>query len=167
LQEVGDARVSVSVTTRAPRVGETDGVDYCFVSEDAFDQLVQDDALLEWAFVYGGCRYGTLRKAVEDHVAQGRQVILEIDVQGGAQVRDKMPGAHFVFIEPPSLAVLEGRLRGRATETDEMIGKRLYTAELELSQKMDYDVRLVNDDLEKAVSELVSYVNEQAERERG
>ncbi|MDR2715411.1 MAG: guanylate kinase, partial [Coriobacteriaceae bacterium] len=70
LQEVGDARVSVSVTTRAPRVGETDGVDYCFVSEDAFDQLVQDDALLEWAFVYGGCRYGTLRKAVEDHVAQ-------------------------------------------------------------------------------------------------
>lgn len=95
------------------------------------------------------------------------QVILEIDVQGGFQVRDKFPSAHLVFIEPPSLDVLEARLRGRGTETEEAIATRMETARVELSRKMEYDIRLVNDDLDEAVRALAGYVNEQAEKIRG
>lgn len=164
LQEVPDSWVSISATTRAPRKGETDGVEYLFLEEDAFEGLVQEGAFLEWAWVYGN-RYGTLRSVVEEHVALGQQVILEIDVQGGFQVKEKMPAAHLVFIEPPSLAVLEQRLRKRGTETEDVIERRMQIAKVELSQKMEYDIRLINDKLDDAAAELVAYVNKQAEQE--
>ena len=166
LQEVPDAWVSRSVTTRAPREGEVDGVQYRFVTNEAFQHLVDTDGLLEWA-TYAGNRYGTPRSTVEDHMARGEQVILEIDVQGAFQVREKMPAAHLVFIEPPSLAVLEERLRGRGTEADEVVKARMQAAAVELSHKMEYDMRLVNDNLDEAVAALVSYVNERAEEARG
>lgn len=162
LQEVSDAWVSVSATTRAPREGEVDGISYHFKTREEFMQLVDEGGLLEWAEFAGNC-YGTPRASVEEQMAQGKQVILEIEVQGAFQIREKMPKAHLVFIEPPSLEVLEERLRGRGTETEDAIQRRLQTAELELSRKMEYDVRLVNDDLEIAVEELVAYVNSKAE----
>lgn len=166
VQEVPDAWVSISVTTRSPRPGEVDGSSYQFVSDAEFRQLADSDGLLEWATYSGNC-YGTPRASVEEHIAQGDQVILEIDVQGGFQVRSKFPSAHLVFIEPPSLDELEVRLRGRGTESDEAIETRMETARVELSRKMEYDIRLVNDKLDVAVAELVGYVNEQAEKTRG
>lgn len=166
LREVPDAWVSRSVTTRAPREGEVDGVHYQFASDEEFQDLVDTDGLLEWA-TYAGNRYGTPRATVEEHMACGEQVVLEIDVQGAFQVRDKMPAARLVFIEPPSLRVLEERLRGRGTEGDEVIEARMKAAEVELSHKMEYDMRLVNDNLDEATDALVRYVNEQAEKARG
>ena len=166
VREVPDAWVSISVTTREPRAGEVDGVHYQFASDAEFQRLVDEDGLLEWA-TYGGNRYGTPRASVEGHIARGDQVILEIDVQGGFQVREKLPSAHLVFIEPPSLEELEARLRGRGTEDDDAIAVRMETARVELSRKMEYDIRLVNDDLDEATAALVGYVNEQAEKTRG
>ena len=166
MHDVPDTWVSRSVTTRLPRAGEVDGVQYRFLSDSEFQNLVESDGLLEWA-TYGGNRYGTPRATVEEHIANGDQVILEIDVQGAFQVRENLPSAHLIFIEPPSLAVLEARLRGRGTETDEQIAARMEAAKVELSRKMEYDIRLVNDDLEEAACALAAYVNEQAEKTRG
>ena len=100
---------------------------------------------------------------VEEHIAAGNQVILEIDVQGGFQIKEKVPSAHLVFIEPPSLEELERRLRGRATETEESIELRMKNAELELSRKMEYDIQFVNDNLDICTDELVAYIERQAE----
>ena len=166
LQEVPDAWVSVSATTRKPRQGEVDGVHYQFKTVDEFKQLIENNGLLEWA-VYNGNYYGTPLQSVRDHMDAGEQVVLEIDVQGAFQVRDLVPQAHLVFIEPPSLEILEARLRGRGTESEDVVEKRLAAAEVELSRKMEYDVRLVNDNLDDAVAALVGYVNEQAEKSRG
>lgn len=166
LQEVPDAWVSVSATTRAPREGEVDGVHYHFKSRDDFMALAQTDGLLEWAEYAGNC-YGTPRESVEQRMAEGRQVVLEIEVQGAFQVKRCMPEAHLIFIEPPSLEELEARLRGRGTESEEVIEKRMRTAELELSRKMEYDIRLVNDDLDAATRQLVAYVNDQAAKSQG
>ncbi len=166
LRLVPDAWVSVSATTRAPRAGEIDGVHYHFVSSHAFQSLIEADGLLEYA-TYAGHRYGTPRSDVEQHMARGEQVILEIDVQGAFQVRERMPEAHLVFVEPPSLDVLEQRLRSRGTESSAMIQARMQAAQVELSRKMEYDMRLVNDDLDQATIALVDYVNEQAEKIRG
>ncbi len=163
MQEVPDVWISRSATTRTPRQGETDGVQYDFLSEEEFQHLIDTNGLLEWA-VYNGERYGTPRAAVEEHIAHGDQVILEIEMQGAFQVRKAYPDAHLVFIEPPSLEELELRLRGRDTETDEAIAARLETAQVELSHKMEYDIRLVNDDLDETTAKLVRYVNEQAEK---
>lgn len=162
LQEVPDAWLSVSATTRSPREGEKDGVSYHFMTREDFMRLADDGGLLEWAEFAGNC-YGTPRSKVQEAVEEGKQVILEIEVQGAFQIREKMPEAHLVFIEPPSMEILEQRLRGRGTETEEAILRRLETAKLELSRKMEYDMRLVNDDLETAVKELVAYVNSKAE----
>ena len=115
---------------------------------------------MEWA-TYADHRYGTPKSAVLGHIAQGEQVVLEIDVQGAFQVKDKLPEAHLVFIEPPSLTVLEER--GRGTETDEGIASRMKAAQAELARKMEYDIRIVNDDIETATRQLVDYVNEKAE----
>ncbi len=162
LREVPDAWLSISATTRKPRNGEKDGVHYYFCSRDDFEKLICEDGFLEWA-TYAGNNYGTPRKSVESRMAQGAQVILEIDVQGAFQIREKVPSAKLVFIEPPSLAVLEERLRGRNTESDEVIARRMQEAKRELSCAERYDKRIVNDNLDMAVRELVSYVNEQAE----
>ncbi len=166
LEAVPDSWVSVSATTRAPRAGEVDGVSYYFLDRDEFLRRADEDGFLEWAEYAGNC-YGTPRSSVEQKIAEGKQVILEIDVQGAFQIKDKIPEAHLIFIEPPSMEVLEARLRGRGTEADDVIEKRMQAARLELSQKMRYDKRLVNDDLDSAVAELVDYVNAQAEKPQG
>ncbi len=163
---VPDLWVSVSATTRQPRAGEVDGVQYFFKTEDEFMQLAEADGFLEWARYDGNC-YGTPRASVEEHIAKGEQVILEIDVQGGFQIREKVPGAVLIFVEPPSLEELERRLRNRATESEEVIASRLEAAKVELSRKMEYDKRLVNDNLESALAELAAIINEQAETPRG
>lgn len=161
---VSDVWVSVSATTRAPRPGEIDGVHYFFYDEAQFDRAIAEGGMLEWAHVHGH-RYGTPRATVEEKMAEGRQVVLEIDVQGAFQVREMIPAAKLIFIEPPSLEVLEARLRGRGTEDDAEVRRRMKTAEVELSRKMEYDVQLVNDDLDQATEALVDLVNAYAEQD--
>ena len=163
LEEVPDTWVSVSATTRRPRPGEEEGVSYYFLDREDFLALADEGGFLEWAEYAGNC-YGTPLASVQREMAAGRQVILEIEVQGALQVREKMPEAHLVFIEPPSLEELERRLRGRGTEADDVVRKRMETALVELSHKMEYDIRLVNDNLGEAVAQLVAYVNETAEQ---
>lgn len=147
--------VSVSVTTRPPRPGERDGVDYCFIDDEAFDQLIARDGLLEWAEVHGSARYGTPRDPVTAAVAEGRCVILEIELQGARQVRTRLDGARYVFLMPPDDATLQQRLRGRGTETEEQVRRRLRTAEAELAAAGEFDHVIVNDDLGQTVAELV------------
>lgn len=166
IERIPDAWVSVSATTRSPRPGEIEGVHYFFLDTDHFKSLVKQDGFLEWAQVHDNF-YGTLKKSVVDHMNAGDQVILEIDVQGALQVRKALPEAHLVFIEPPSLDELERRLRQRGTETEDVISSRMKTAEVELAQKMEYDVQVVNDDLERAVDELVEVINSFANDTKG
>lgn len=149
---------SVSATTRPPRVLEVDGVDYHFVDEAGFDRLVADDALLEWAEVFHGRRYGTPRAAVNEHLEAGRDVVLEIDVQGAAQVKQRAPEALLVLLAPPSLQDLEARLRGRGTEDDASIAERLEAAERELQQASWFGHVVVNDDLERATDEVAAII---------
>ncbi len=166
IERIPDAWVSVSATTRSPRPGEIEGVHYFFLDPDHFKSLVEQDGFLEWAQVHDNF-YGTLKQSVIDHMNAGDQVILEIDVQGALQVRKALPEAHLVFIEPPSLEELERRLRQRGTETEDVISSRMKTAEVELAQKMEYDVQVVNDDLERAVDELVEVINSFANDTKG
>ena len=161
LRDVADTWLSISATTRKPREGELDGVNYYFVNREEFDEMVANDLLLEWAEYSGNC-YGTPRKSVEEQIASGKQVILEIDVQGALQVRNKMPQAHLVFIDAPSMEELEKRLVGRGTEDEQTIQRRLDAARGERAKKSEYDFVLVNDDLDEAEATLVSYVNSQA-----
>ncbi|MDO4443138.1 MAG: guanylate kinase [Slackia sp.] len=160
-EQVPGAWVSISATTRDPREGEVDGVHYLFLDDSEFDRMVEEDGFLEWAQVHDH-KYGTPRALVESHMAAGDQVILEIDVQGGFQVKEKNPDTHLVFIEPPSLVELERRLRGRGTEDEDSIALRMRNAELELSRKMEYDIQFVNDDIDVCTDELVSYIERQA-----
>ena len=166
LERIPDAWVSVSATTRNPRPGEVEGKHYYFLDPERFKSLVDQEGFLEWAQVHDNY-YGTLKQSVLDHMRSGDQVILEIDVQGAFQVRKALPEAHLVFIEPPSLEELERRLRQRGTETDEVISSRMKTAEVELAQKMEYDIQVVNDDLERAVNELVDIINSYANDTKG
>lgn len=166
IERIPDAWVSVSATTRSPRPGEIEGVHYFFLDTDHFKSLVEQDGFLEWAQVHDNY-YGTLKQSVIDHMNAGDQVILEIDVQGALQVRKALPEAHLVFIEPPSLEELERRLRQRGTETEDVISSRMKTAEVELAQKMEYDIQVVNDDLERAVDELVEVINSFANDTKG
>lgn len=166
IERIPDAWVSVSATARSPRPGEIEGVHYFFLDTDHFKSLVEQDGFLEWAQVHDNY-YGTLKQSVIDHMNAGDQVILEIDVQGALQVRKALPEAHLVFIEPPSLEELERRLRQRGTETEDVISSRMKTAEVELAQKMEYDVQVVNDDLERAVDELVEVINSFANDTKG
>jgi guanylate kinase len=147
--------LSVSVTTRPPRPGEQHGRHYCFVSEAEFDRLVADDEMLEWAVVHGRHRYGTPRRPVLDALADGRPALLEIDLQGARQVRERMPEAQFVFLAPPSWDELVRRLVGRGTEDDEERTRRLATAREELAAEKEFDVTIVNDDVRRATDHLV------------
>jgi len=161
LQEVPDSWLSVSATTRSPREGEVHGVHYYYMDRDAFMERAGNGEFLEWAEYSGNC-YGTPLASVLEKIEQGKQVVLEIDVQGAFQIREKIPEAHLVFIEPPSLEELEKRLVNRGTEDAQTVRRRMEAAKLELSRKEEYDYRLVNDDLEEAAAQLVAYVNEQA-----
>ena len=158
-----DAWLSVSATTRKPREGEVDGKHYHFLSNDQFDDLVRQDGFLEWAQVHSN-KYGTPRAQVEQAIAEGKQAILEIDVQGAFQIKEKIPQSILVFIEPPSLEILEERLRGRGTETEDVIAARMSVATMELLEKIKYDIAIVNDDLDVAAKELVDFVEKQANR---
>lgn len=166
IERIPDAWVSVSATTRNPRPGEEEGIHYYFLDKDHFLELVNNDGFLEWAKVHDNY-YGTLKESVLNHMKAGEQVILEIDVQGAFQVRNAIPEAHLVFIEPPSLEELERRLRSRGTESDDVISSRMKTAEVELAQKMEYDIQVVNDDLEQAVDELTAVINSFANDTKG
>ena len=149
--------LSVSVTTRAPRPGEVDGVDYFFIDGDAFERMIRAGELLEWAEIVGH-RSGTPRGFVEDRLAAGRDVVLEIDVVGASQVRERVPGSALIYIEPPSMEELERRLRGRGTETEERIRLRLETAAWELEQRDWFDHVVVNDDLERASAQVAAII---------
>jgi guanylate kinase len=148
--------ISVSATTRPPRPDEVHGVHYWFVSEAEFDALVEEDALLEWAVVHGTARYGTPRTPVEEMVASGRPALLEIDLQGARQVRERMPGAFFCFLAPPSWDELVRRLVGRGTESEEERQRRLNTARLEMAAEPEFDVVIVNREIHAAAEELVT-----------
>lgn len=150
--------VSVSATTRPPRPGEVDGVHYRFLSDDAFDRLIAEGGLLEWAVVHGRHRYGTPVAPVLEAAAADRPVILEIDLEGARQVRERLPGARFVFIAPPDWDTLVGRLSGRGTETPAQVERRLQTAQVELAAAREFDEVIVNDELGATVAELVSSV---------
>ena len=163
IEQVPDAWLSVSATTRKPREGEVDGKHYHFLSNDQFDDLVRQDGFLEWAQVHSN-KYGTPRAQVEQAIAEGKQAILEIDVQGAFQIKEKIPQSILVFIEPPSLEILEERLRGRGTETEDVIAARMSVATMELLEKIKYDIVIVNDDLDVAAKELVDFVEKQANR---
>jgi guanylate kinase len=148
--------VSVSATTRPPRPGEVDGVHYLFVSEAEFDRMVADDELLEWAVVHGRHRYGTPRGQVLAAIAEGREAVLEIDLQGARQVRERWPDAHLVFLAPPSWDELVRRLVGRGTESAEERARRLATATRELAAESEFDTTIVNRDVGHAVADLVA-----------
>lgn len=150
-----EAYVSVSATTRPPRPGEEHGVHYWFLTEDQFDDLLAHGGLLEWATVHGSARYGTPRRPVEEAVAAGHTVILEIDLQGARQVRRSWPDAYFVFLAPPSRDELVRRLQGRGTETAEQQQRRLRTAQEEMAAAGEFDTVLVNDELGQTVDKLV------------
>lgn len=146
--------LSVSATTRAPRPGEIDGVHYRFVSEEDFSRLVEDGQMLEWAVVHGRNKYGTPRGPVEEKVAEGRPVLLEIDLAGARQVRETLPDARFVFLAPPDWDTLVHRLVGRGTEDEEERERRLATARVELAAEGEFDVTIVNDSVDRAADEL-------------
>lgn len=149
--------VSVSCTTRNPRPGESDGVQYHFVSDGQFDQLIADDELLEYA-TFAGNRYGTPRKPVEQHLAAGRPTVLEIELQGARQIRESMPEAQFVLLAPPSIGELRDRLLGRRTEGPPDLEARMARAEIELAAADEFDQVIVNDDVERAAAELVKLI---------
>jgi guanylate kinase len=147
--------LSVSATTRFPRPGETDGVHYRFVSREEFAELVESGGLLEWA-EFAGNLDGTPRQPVLDHLAAGRPVVLEIDLQGARQVRALMPGAKLVFLAPPSWDELVRRLTGRGTEDAAVVEKRLAVARDELAAEPEFDVTLVNTSVPDVVGQLVA-----------
>jgi guanylate kinase len=152
--------LSVSATTRPPRSGEEDGVAYHFLSPGEFEQRVQAGDFVEHA-EYSGNRYGTLRSELESRVSEGVPVVLEIEVQGARQVREKMPEAVQVFIAPPSRETLRTRLVGRGTDTTEQVQRRLQTADAELAAQPEFPHVVVNDRLEDAIEELVGVVQRQ------
>ena len=150
---------SVSATTRDPRAGEVDGRDYRFVGPVGFDELIARGELLEWAEIHGGLqRSGTPRAPVEQALADGRPVLVEVDLQGARAVKAAMPESVTVFLAPPSLDELVRRLRARGTETDAQFARRLETAQEEMASRHEFDVVVVNDDVQAVVARLVELV---------
>jgi guanylate kinase len=145
--------VSISVTTRSPRAGELHGRDYYFVSRSEFEQMVANHQLLEWAEFAGNC-YGTPRQPVEEQIRQGKSVVLEIELQGARQIFTCFPDALGIFILPPSMRELEQRLRQRASESEEAITRRLERAKAEIDAVAEFDIRVVNDNLELALEQI-------------
>lgn len=166
IAEMANVAFSVSHTTRAPRPGEQEGVDYFFIDKDTFTDMRQQDLFLEWAEVHGNL-YGTSSRAVADVTEQGLDLILDIDVQGARQVRKKL-GAKgvFIFIAPPSLEELASRLAGRSTETEAVIATRLQNAKQEMKSITQYDYIIVNDTIAEAVEILKSVIIAERSRKR-
>ena len=154
-------RRAITATTRAPRANEQPGTSYHFWSQEAFRQAIDSDELLEWEPVFGLDYYGTPRSEVDPHRAAGRGVILVIDVKGAARVRKICPDAVSVFIQPPTFEELEMRLRGRGDLSEERIQRRLATAREEIARVGEFDHKIINDDLERAVTQLEQLVRAQ------
>lgn len=153
LAQDGNLRLSVSATTRAPRPGEVHGEQYYFISREEFEGLIEDGGMLEHA-QYVGNYYGTPRAPVDRWLEEGRDVVLEIEVQGGAQIKRLRPDCVSVFILPPSMEVLEKRLRGRGTEEEDVVRQRLQKAREEIPHAAEYDYIVYNDRLEDAVADI-------------
>lgn len=154
--------LSISCTTRSPRPQEKDGVNYFFLSKDEFKQCIENDKFLEWA-EFAGNFYGTKKKYIRQCLDEGKNIILEIETNGAMQVKKQMPEAVLIFICPPSYEILENRLRGRHTEDEETIKKRLEEVKKELLMAENFDYKIVNDDLQTAIESLEKVVFEEIE----
>lgn len=164
LEHYGQVRLSVSATTRQPREGEVDGVHYFFLTREAFEEKIRNNEVLEYA-EYCGRYYGTPLAPIQKWQNDGEDVILEIEVQGGAQVKEKCPDCVTIFILPPSVEELENRLRGRGTEDEETIQKRLATAKAELQKADQYDYSVVNVDVAETADKIMEILRtERAKR---
>lgn len=148
---------SISATTRAPREGEQDGVNYYFLSKEVFEKMIADGELLEWAEVYGNY-YGTPLKKIQERLADGQDILLEIDTQGAMLVKEKFPEEIFIYILPPSLTELEHRLRSRGTDSEESIERRLKSAAGEMETAREYNYVVVNDTVSQATEQIAAVV---------
>ncbi|MBW4649878.1 MAG: guanylate kinase [Kastovskya adunca ATA6-11-RM4] len=157
LQRHPELYLSISATTRQPRHGEVNGKHYHFVSRQEFEQMVTQGEFIEWA-QYAGNYYGTPRSAVEQQIKQGHWAILEIELQGARLLKKTFPAALRIFILPPSVAELEDRIRRRAQDSNEAIAKRLASAKTEIAAADEFDIQIVNDDLEKALKDIESTI---------
>lgn len=156
-EQLPDLEYSVSVTTRKPRKEEREGIDYFFVDEDTFKKYIKENKFAEWAKVHGDYK-GTLTATINNAIAKGKDLVLEIDVQGAMQLKDKYPEGIFIFIAPPSWKKLEDRLRHRRTEGEDELKKRLSDAHYEMDHIKYYDYIVVNNQLEKALEELKAII---------
>ena len=163
MAEMDAVETSISHTTRDKRVGEKDGVDYHFVSQDTFKRLINDGAFFEHAEVFGNF-YGTSKASIEEQLSAGIDVILEIDWQGARQIRKQLPNSCFIFILPPSKSALQERLEGRGQDDSDVIAKRMQAAQNEMSHYNEYDYLVINDDFEHALSELKSILVAQRQK---
>jgi guanylate kinase len=161
LQRHPDLYLSISATTRPPRLGELDGQNYYFVSRNQFERMVAQGEFLEWAEFANNC-YGTPRKPVEERIRAGQWVVLEIELAGARQIRKTFPSALRIFILPPSLDELENRIRSRGQDSEEAIARRLLHARTEVNAANEFDCQIVNDDLELAISKIESALFEPA-----
>lgn len=157
---------SISATTRPPRPGEDAGKDYLFVSTDEFRKGIEEGRFAEWAEVHGHL-YGTPEDTLESHTSTGKNVILDIDVQGALQLKQRHPEAILMFLVPPSFQELERRLRGRKTESDEAVKRRLDVAKQELCLQEEYDHIIVNNELERAADDVIMVINQEEARREG
>jgi guanylate kinase len=155
LENYPNVHLSVSATTRSPRPGEVEGQSYYVLTHDEFDAMIESGDMLEYAVVHGQNKYGTPKQPVLAALQAGKQVILEIDIQGARQVKQSMPAAKLVFIAPPSWGELVKRLQGRGTETAEEQARRLETAKLELAAQSEFDYVVINDEVARCASEVV------------
>lgn len=163
MEQMPDLRLSVSYTTRSPRPGEVDGQDYYFTDRESFERKIEAGEFLEWAQVFDNY-YGTSAREVARILAEKHHALLDVDVQGAKSIKTTAHGAAYIFFMPPSMEVLAERLRNRGTETEESLQKRLGKAEFEASHAHMYDHTIVNDDVERAVDEMVGVVRSEAEK---
>lgn len=159
LKEIDDLSFSVSYTTREPRKGEIDGKDYFFTDKDTFEAWIREDKFVEYALVYGNY-YGTSKDYLEESIKAGKNILLEIDIQGARAIREKFEDAVLIFINAPSFQELKKRLENRGTDSEEVIRKRLEAAENEIKASVFFDYVIVNDDFEKASKELKKLIEE-------
>ncbi|MBQ3642900.1 guanylate kinase [bacterium] len=160
LEKNPDVKLSVSATTRKPREGEQEGINYFFTNIDDFKKSIENNEFLEWA-EFSGNYYGTKKSYVEKKLNEGKDVILEIEVQGAKQVKEKMPEAVSIFIMPPSMEALEQRLRGRHTEDEEAIQRRLHQVNREIEAGKNFDYKVINDNIEDALEKLQEIFNKE------
>lgn len=160
LKENPNFMLSISCTTRAPRAGESDGVNYFFLTSENFQECIENDKFLEWA-EFAGNRYGTKKKYILQCLEEKKDIILEIETKGALQVKRQMPEAVLIFICPPSYETLENRLRGRCTEDEATIKKRLDNVKLELEHAEKFDYKIVNDNLDDAISQLSKVIKDE------